>query len=162
MVVEGGVSEKGGELTFFSLFEVVSRGKGIGSASRQQVSCRTGPLAFYIKLYIVADMKAISFHGTSLSDIKDFPQEARRATGFQLARVQTGLEPADWKPMVSIGHGVNEIRIKEDNGQYRIVYVAKFADAVHVLHAFQKKTKRTAKADIDLARKRYHEIGVKP
>lgn len=106
-------------------------------------------------------MKDITFHGTSLCDIKDFPQEARRAAGFQLDRVQTGSEPTNWKPMVDIGQGVKEIRIKEDDGQYRVIYVAKFADAVHVLHAFQKKTKRTAKADIDLARKRYNEIGVK-
>jgi len=103
-------------------------------------------------------MKDIIFHGTSLQDLKDFPQEARRNAGFQLDRVQHGLEPADWKPMVNIGQGVNEIRIREDNGQFRIIYVAKFTDAVHVLHVFQKKTQRTAKADIDLARKRYREI----
>lgn len=107
-------------------------------------------------------MKDITFHGTSLSDIKDFPQAARRAVGLQLDRVQTGLDPADWKSMINIGQGVKEIRIKEDDGQYRVIYVAKFADALQVLHAFQKKTKRTAKADIDLARKRYNEIGVKP
>jgi len=103
-------------------------------------------------------MKDIIFHGTSLQDLKDFPQEARRNAGFQLDRVQHGLDPADWKPMVNIGQGVNEIRIREDNGQFRVIYVAKLADAVHVLHVFQKKTQRTAKADIDLARKRYREL----
>ena len=69
-----------------------------------------------------------------------------------------GLSRASWKPMVYIGQGLNVIRIREESGQYRVIYVAKFADAVHVLHAFQKKTQRTAKADLDLARKRYSEI----
>lgn len=107
-------------------------------------------------------MKDIIFHGSSLSDLKEFPQEARRAAGFQLDKIQEGIDPADWKPMLHIGPGVNEIRIRGDNGQFRIIYVAKFADAVHVLHAFQKKTQRTAKADIDLARKRYNEIRRQP
>jgi len=103
-------------------------------------------------------MKEIVFHGTSRRDLKDFSPEARRAAGYQLDRVQAGLEPSDWKPMMNIGQGVNEIRIRADDGQYRIIYVAKFADAVHVLHAFQKKAQRTAKVDLDLARKRYNEI----
>jgi len=73
--------------------------------------------------------------------------------------VHHGMDPAEWKPMVGIGPGAKEIRIKGDDGQYRVIYVAKFADAVHVLHAFQKKTRRTSRADIELARKRYNEIG---
>ena len=72
------------------------------------------------------------------------------------------IEPSDWKPMMNIGPGVNEIRIRADDGHDRIIYVAKFADSVHVLHAFQKKTQRTAKADIDLTRKRYNEIVRQP
>ena len=107
-------------------------------------------------------MKKIEFHGTSLNDLKKFPQEARRAAGYQLDKVQEGLEPDDWKPMLNIGQGAKEIRIKEENGQYRVIYVAKFANAVHVLHAFQKKTQRTTQNDIELARKRYNEIEEKP
>lgn len=107
-------------------------------------------------------MKAIEFHGSSLDDIKAFPMEARQAAGYQLHKLQEGMEPSDWKPMLNIGAGVNEIRIKEEDGQYRVIYVAKFKDAVHVLHAFQKKTRGTSKRDIDLARKRYSEIGGKP
>lgn len=61
--------------------------------------------------------------------------------------------------MRNIGQGVNEIRIKDEGGQFRVLYVAKFADAVHVLHAFQKKTQKTAQQDIELARARYKEIG---
>ena len=104
-------------------------------------------------------MKGISFHGSSLADLCSFPQDAKREAGYQLDRVQRGLEPTDWKPMLHIGSGVKEIRIKDADGQYRIIYVAKFSEAVHVLHAFQKKTQRTAKTDIELARKRYKEIG---
>lgn len=104
-------------------------------------------------------MKAIVFHGSSLEDIKNFPDDAKRAAGDQLRFVQMGLEPADWKPIRNVGQGVMEIRIKEASGQYRIIYVAKFADAVHVLHAFQKKTQKTSGKDLDLARRRYKEIG---
>ena len=107
-------------------------------------------------------MKAIWFHGTSKTDLAAFPQDARREAGHQLGRVQHGLEPSDWKPMLTIGPGVREIRIREESGQYRVLYVAKFADAIHVLHAFQKKTQRTAKMDIELAKKRYKEIGRTP
>jgi phage-related protein len=71
--------------------------------------------------------------------------------------VQSGLDPKDWKPTPSVGAGVNEIRIQA-GGQWRVLYVAKFVDAVYVLHAFGKKTQRTAKADIDLAAKRYGEL----
>lgn len=80
--------------------------------------------------------------------------------GFQLDRVERGLEPADWKPMPSVGAGVREIRIREESGAYRVLYVAKFEEAVYVLHCFQKKTQATPKRDIDLAEKRYRELVV--
>ncbi len=103
-------------------------------------------------------MKHIEFHGTSFKDIRAFPQEAKREAGHQLAVIQYGGNPEDWKPMRNIGSGVREIRIKEDSGQSRVIYVAKFKDAVHVRHAFQKKTRATRQADIELARKRLKEI----
>lgn len=104
-------------------------------------------------------MKDITWHGTSREDLMKFPREAKQQAGYQLDKIQNGLEPADWKPMRNIGQGVNEIRIKDENGQFWVLYVAKFADAVHVLHAFQKKTQKTAQQDIELARTRYKEIG---
>ena len=104
-------------------------------------------------------MKEIIWHGTSKADLIQFPQEVKREAGYQLDKVQHNLEPSNWKPMVAIGQGVKEIRIQEANGQYRVIYVAKFADGLHVLHAFQKKTQKTSKKDIDLAAKRYKEIG---
>ena len=66
-------------------------------------------------------------------------------------RVQRGLQSTDWKPMPTIGLGVREIRIRHD-GQYRVIYVAKFVEAIYVLHVFQKKSQKTSKRDIDIAK----------
>ncbi len=103
-------------------------------------------------------MKLLNFIGSSLDDLRNFPDEARRAAGFNLYAVQCGLEPSDWKPMPAIGAGVKEIRIHV-LGEWRIIYVARFEDAVYVLHSFQKKTRKTSQHDLKLARKRYKQIG---
>jgi phage-related protein len=105
-------------------------------------------------------MKTLKFVGTSLEDIKDFPAEVRRAVGFELDFVQRGLEPNDWKPMKTVGSGAYEIRIHV-LGEWRVIYVAKFKDAVYVLHSFQKKTQKTRQEDLDIARNRYRQIGEK-
>ena len=99
-------------------------------------------------------MKPIAFLGTSLDDLRGFPAGVRREVGYQLDRVQRGLDPDDWKPMPSIGAGVREIRVRERAGAFRVIYVATFADVVYVLHAFQKKTRQTAKRDVELAASR--------
>ncbi len=104
------------------------------------------------------NVKALKFVGSSLDDLRDFPDEARRAAGFELRAVQNGLDPSDWKPMHSVGAGVRGIRIHV-LGEWRVVYIAKLAEAVYVLHAFQKKSRKTSKHDIELARKRLKEIG---
>lgn len=103
-------------------------------------------------------MKSLEFVGSSLDDLKEFPAEARRAAGFELGFVQRGLEPSDWKPMKEVGAGVREIRIHV-LGEWRVLYVAKFAESVYVLHAFQKKTQKATREDIGLARARYRQIG---
>ena len=103
-------------------------------------------------------MKRLRFIGSSHDDLSSFPDEARRATGYELWQVQNGLMPSDWKPMVNIGQGAYEIRVYV-LGEWRVIYVAKFADTVCVLHAFQKKTQKTRHEDIELAKKRYKEIG---
>jgi phage-related protein len=103
--------------------------------------------------------KDVVFLGRSLDDLRDFPRDACREAGHQLDRVQRGLEPADWKAMSeTVGSGAKEIRIRDADGIYRVVYVAKFRDAVYVLHCFQKKTEKTSKADVELAAKRYNEL----
>jgi phage-related protein len=103
-------------------------------------------------------MKALKFRGSALDDLRNFPASARREAGYQLDRVQNEQAPSDWKPMATVGKGVQEIRIRDEAGAFRVIYVAKFADAVYVLHCFQKKTQKTGKSDLDLATKRYADL----
>ena len=103
-------------------------------------------------------MKPVEFRGGSLDDLRAFPLGARRAAGHQLDRVQRGLEPNDAKPMPDIGAGVREIRVRDEVGAWRVVYVASFAEAVFVLHCFQKRTQKTARSDLELAASRYKEL----
>lgn len=104
------------------------------------------------------DPKPVEFRGTSLDDLRSFPLIARREAGHQLDQVQHGQAPDDFKPMSIVGQGVREIRIRDIAGAFRIIYLAKLADAIYVLHCFQKKTEKTSKADIDLAAKRYRDL----
>jgi phage-related protein len=101
--------------------------------------------------------KPLYWLGSSLEDLRAFPKEARRAAGHQLDLVQHGLEPSDWKPMPTVGAGVCEIRVHAGT-EYRVFYIAKFAEGVYVLHAFEKRTRETRRADIDVARKRLSDL----
>lgn len=103
-------------------------------------------------------MKPLRFIDSSQKDLRDMPATVRQALGVELMTVQYGGEPKDFKPMPIVGSGVHEIRYRDDNGAFRVIYVAKFADAVYVLHAFQKKTQKTSKPDIDLATNRYKRL----
>ena len=107
-------------------------------------------------------MKPVVFLGDALRRIRAFPEDARRTIGHELRDVQFGEEPSDWKPMPSIGPGAREIRVREASGAFRVIYVAHLETAIFVLHAFQKKTQRTTKTDIELAKVRYRMIGGKP
>ncbi len=91
-------------------------------------------------------MKPITFVGGALDELRDFPVNARREAGYQLDRVQRGLEPDDWKPMTGVGPGVREIRVRDTMGAFRVIYVAALTDAVYVLRAFQKKTSANREA----------------
>ena len=102
-------------------------------------------------------MKAIKWIGASHNSVREFPEDARKQTGYQLYRVQSGLEPNDWKPMAIVGAGVREIRV-HTKAEFRLVYVATFEEAVYVLHAFQKKTRQTSKHDLELARLRFKQL----
>ena len=97
--------------------------------------------------------KPLAWLGSSLDDVRAFPAEARRAAGYQLGRGQQGLMPVDWKSMATVGAGVYEIRIHTEL-EHRVFYVAKYEDAIYVIHAFEKRTTQTREADIALARKR--------
>lgn len=95
--------------------------------------------------------------GSTRKDVRAFPDEARVRAGYEVYRVQSGLDPTDWKPMTGVGDGVKEIRVRTGR-EHRLIYVAKFAEALYVLHAFEKKTQKTTKADIEIARSRYRDL----
>ena len=108
-------------------------------------------------------MKDIIFLGDSAKQIAKFPEPAKQLTLLELKAAQQGIEPLHWRPMPVIGSGVIELKIRSKSSQFRVLYVAKFKDAIYVLHGFQKKTQKTAKRDIDLGKKRYKQIpGAKP
>ena len=103
-------------------------------------------------------MKPAVFLGNSLLCLRQFPKPARRELGYQLEQVQGGRDPDDWRPMTSIGPGVREIRVRDEAGAFRMIYVASLADAVYVLHAFQKKSRRTSRTDLALAEARFRAL----
>ena len=102
-------------------------------------------------------LKPLAWSGSALDDLKAFPEDARQRAGFELYRLQQGLEPTDWKPMTTVGAGVREIQIQTGRA-FRVLYVVKFAEAIYVLHAFEKKSQRTAKRDLDLAQARLADL----
>ena len=102
--------------------------------------------------------KELRWVGSSYDDLLASPQESRREAGFQLSKVQAGLDPTDWKPFEGVGAGTKEIRIKDEDGIYRVMYVAKFEEAIYVLHCFQKKTQATSKQDKGIAEARYRAV----
>ena len=103
-------------------------------------------------------MKPLRFVDSSQKDLRAMPASVRHELGVELMTVQYGGEPKDFKPMPSIGAGAYEIRYRDNAGAFRVIYVVKLADAVYVLHAFQKKTSRTRKEDLDLAARRYQQV----
>jgi phage-related protein len=104
--------------------------------------------------------KPLFWLGTSRSDLKAFPPDPRRVAGFQLRRVQQGLDPNDWRPMRTVGPGVREIRI-HTGLEHRVLYVATFPEGVYVLHAFEKRTRTTPARDLELARDRFGALVIK-
>ena len=104
------------------------------------------------------DEKEIRWIGSAYDDLLAFPKDPRKEAGFQLGRVQAGLEPTDRKPFDDVGAGTTEIRIKDASGIYRVMYVAKFEEAIYVLHCFQKKTQVTSKQDQAIAKARYRAV----
>lgn len=103
--------------------------------------------------------KEIKWVGSSLEALRDFPKTAMQRAGYQLQGLQDGEEPDDWKPMKTVGTGVNEIRIKCEDGAFRVFYVVNRPEAIYVLHAFRKTTEKTEKRDIDLAKDRLKSLG---
>ena len=104
------------------------------------------------------DEKQIRWIGSSFDDLLAFPKDAKKEAGFQLGKVQAGLDPIDWKPFDEVGAGTREIRIRDASGAYRVMYMAKFEEAIYVLHCFQKKKQATSKRDKAIAAARYRAV----
>jgi len=102
-------------------------------------------------------MKPVIWLGDSLARVRGFEPEARREAGYQLGGVQAGKEPAHWKPMAAVGLGANELRVQASRA-YRVIYLAKFPEAIYVLHAFEKTSRKTSSPDIELARNRFRAL----
>ncbi len=108
-------------------------------------------------------LKPVTFLGSSRDDLRNMPETARHLIGEQLMILQLGREPADFKPTPSVGVGACEIRVRNAMGAFRAMYVTKFAEAIYVLHVFQKKSRKTTRQDLELAKRRYKLIsGLKP
>ena len=103
-------------------------------------------------------MKNIVWRGTSKADWSAFPATVQDDGGYQLDKIQRGEEPSDWKPVPAIGAGVRELRIRDEAGAFRVIYLATRPEGIYVLHAFQKKTQKTVKADLDLATRRFNDL----
>ena len=103
-------------------------------------------------------MKPVVWMGSSRENLRDFPEALQDYVGFELYRVQCGLDPRDWKPMPTVGAGVREIRVRDAAGIFRVIYLATRPERIYVLHCFQKKTEKTSKADVEVAAKRYREL----
>jgi phage-related protein len=101
--------------------------------------------------------KPILWAGSALNDLRAFPEDARRIAGFELRRVQQGLQPTDWKPMLSVGAGVEEIRVHTGQ-EHRIFYIARFEEGVYILHAFEKRSRKTPAREIEVARARLRDV----
>ena len=104
-------------------------------------------------------MKPLEWLGDSLDRVRSFPADARREAGYQLRRIQAGLPPANWKPMPSVGAGVQELRLRV-RGAFRVIFIARFEEAVYVLHAFQKKSRKTMRLDLEVARARVSRLSI--
>ena len=102
--------------------------------------------------------KQVSFVGASRDDLRAFPKPVTIEMGAQLMALEMGLMPAHWKTMRRVGSGVNEICVRGEDGWYRTVYIAKYDEAIYVLHCFSKKTNQTSKSDIDIAKLRLKAV----
>lgn len=102
--------------------------------------------------------EASSFSWNVTGGSSQLPDSAQETAGFQLFKVQQGKEPDDWKPMATIGPGVQEIRVREARRAFRVFYVAKFEEAIYVLHVRQKRSQKTAQADLYIGRSRFADV----
>jgi phage-related protein len=102
--------------------------------------------------------KPIDWRGSSLDDLREFPEVARGQAGCELRKLQRGEMPNDWRPFPEVGPGTNEIRIDCADGWFRVMYIAKYEEAIYVLHSFQKGSRKTSRGDVEIAKTRYRTV----
>lgn len=165
MVSQCQVRRHGGELAIGWILcnseePAAVHGGWLGSSQRMfAASGRQAALHVYTQTDILGAHapKPLCWLGSSLADLRTFPDRSRHVAGFQLRRVQLGLIPNDWKPVPSVGHGAREIRVHGDI-EHRVIYVARLTEAVYVLHAFQKRSRKTSGRDIEICRMRLEAL----
>jgi phage-related protein len=99
------------------------------------------PLAFLYPVRYILRHETRAIPWAPLKCLRDFPEDARHDAGYPLDKVQSGEQPDDFKPMQSIGKGVEEIRVRDDTGAYRLVYIARLAEAVMCFMPSPKRPK---------------------
>jgi phage-related protein len=97
---------------------------------------------------------AIAWEGDSKEVLSSFPDEAKQNLGFDLRLLQQGQQPTDYRPMTSIGPGVFELRDQDERAWYRLIYLSRVRDVIHVLHCFEKRSRETPIKEINVVRQR--------
>jgi phage-related protein len=104
---------------------------------------------------------AVAWEGDSREILQSFPESVRQNLGFQLWQLQQGERPSDYRPVPSVGAGVFELRDQDERAWYRVIYLSRIRDVVHVLHCFEKKSREMPKRDFELARRRFKIVNAR-
>ncbi len=110
------------------------------------------------RIWYTIFVKDVIWHGDSRDVIRGFPEQVRKDIGAELMLLQISEAPLHSRPMPTVGRGVWEIKVRDEGNQYRVFYVVRRREAIHVLHAFQKRSRKTAKADIQLGKQRLKQL----
>ena len=100
----------------------------------------------------------VVWEGDSLQVIRRFPNPVRQDLGAELRRLQEGDRPLNSRPMPSIGARVFELKEQDERTWYRVIYLAKIRNRIHVLHCFEKKSAKTGKVDLTVAKARLKRV----
>lgn len=101
---------------------------------------------------------AVVWEGDSREVLQAFPEGVRQNLGFQLWQLQQGARPTDYRPLPSIGTGVFELRDQDERAWYRVVYLSRINDVIHVLHCFEKKSREMPRRDFERAKQRLKAV----
>ena len=103
----------------------------------------------------------VAWEGDSREVLLSFPADVRQNLGFQLWQLQQGERPSDYRPLPSVGAGVFELRDQDARGWYRVVYLSRTNNVIHVLHCFEKKSREMPRRDFENAQQRLKAVKAK-